>query len=167
MRLHLGCGTRKYHGFLGVDISPLKGVDVVCDLQKAPWPFKDSCISEFLLIDVIEHLNDTITVMEEIWRIGKPQALVSIIAPYYNSLGAFQDPTHVRFFTEHTFDYFTVENTTPLSLYNFYSHARFTIVKIEPFQMPLLKLLPSRVQWFLAHHLATVHALDVALRVSK
>jgi hypothetical protein len=34
-----GCGTAKTPGALGVDPLPLKGVDVVCDLTRFPWPF--------------------------------------------------------------------------------------------------------------------------------
>jgi SAM-dependent methyltransferase len=154
-------------GFFGLDIAPLPGVDVVCDLERIPWPFKDSSGDEVVLFNILEHLPNTIKTMEEIWRICKPGALVRILVPYYNSPGAFQDPTHVRFFSERTFDYFTDDSATELSEYNYYSFARFEINSIDFQQRQLLCFFPRRAQVFLAHHLATVHGLDVRLRTRK
>jgi SAM-dependent methyltransferase len=151
-------------GFIGVDISPLSGANVLCDLQKQPWPFKDSAIDECYLSHTLEHLPNTIQAMEEIWRICKPGAILRIIEPYYNSPGASQDPTHVRFFTERTFDYFTEDHATELSHLNYYTRARFNIVTMDFQQRPLLRYLPKRLQLFLAHHLATVDALDVGVK---
>src|SRR3989442_13498144 len=156
MKLHLGCGTSKLAGFVGADISPLTGVDVLCDLETHPWPFKDSSVDECCLFNILEHLTDTVHAMEEIWRICTPGAIVRIIVPYYNSPGAFQDPTHVRFFTERTFEYFTEDHTTGLSQYNYYSRARFEILTIDFQQRQLLRYLPKRLQLLLGHHLATV-----------
>jgi SAM-dependent methyltransferase len=167
LKLHLGCGKSILPGHKGVDISPQAGVNVVCDLAKTPWPFLDSSIGTCVLFNLLEHLPDTIRVMEELWRITKSGGMVHIQVPYYNSAGAFQDPTHVKFFTERTFDYFTVDGTTELSHYNYYSHARFEIEKLDFHQRPLLKRLPRRVQIFLGHHLATIQALDVVLKTVK
>lgn len=44
--------------------------------------------------------------MEEIYRILKPGGKIRIIAPYYASMRAIQDPTHVRSIGEVTFMYF-------------------------------------------------------------
>jgi len=167
MKLHLGCGKSKLPGFVGVDITSLEGVDVLCDLERIPWPFLTSSVDECVLFHILEHLRNTVQVMEEVWRICQPGAIVRIIVPYYNSPGAFQDPTHVRFFTERTFDYFTQDNATELSVYNYYSKARFDIVGIELQGRRAVKRLPRRLQLFLAHHLATCHSLDVRLRARK
>jgi len=42
VRLDLGCGPNKQHGFIGVDAVALEGVDIVCDLESHPWPFPTS-----------------------------------------------------------------------------------------------------------------------------
>jgi len=44
--------------------------------------------------------------MEEVYRILKPNGKIRIIAPYYTSMRAIQDPTHVRSIGEVTFMYF-------------------------------------------------------------
>lgn len=167
LKLHLGCGKSVLPGYTGVDLSPQPGVSVVCDLSRTPWPFQDSSAGQCILFNLLEHLPDTIQVMEELWRVTRPGGVVHIQVPYYNSAGAFQDPTHVKFFTERTFDYFTVDGTTELSHYNYYSHARFEIMRLDFHQRPFLKRLPRRVQIFLGHHLATIQALDVVLRPVK
>ena len=167
MKIYFGCGKHRVEGFIGVDKIKTDTVDIVHDMNVYPYPFADDTIDEVLLIDILEHLPDTIKVMEEIWRICRNGAVVRILVPYYNSPGACQDPTHKSFFTENTFDYLTEAGTTPLSHYNYYSSARFKILSLVPNQRRLLRTFPTRIQWFLAHHLATIHSLKFELEVSK
>jgi hypothetical protein len=44
--------------------------------------------------------------MEELHRIAKPNAKVVFKVPYGSSDRAFEDPTHVRQYFLHSFDYF-------------------------------------------------------------
>ena len=117
--------------------------------------------------NILEHLPDTIRVMEEVWRVCGNGARINIAVPYYNAPGAFQDPTHVKCFTENSFDYFTPDQDTALSCYNYYTKARFKIASIRPMQRKVFNKLPVRVQWFLAHHFATVHGLEFDLLAVK
>lgn len=167
MKLYFGCGKHKVDGFVGVDKLRMETVNVVHDMNLFPYPFSDNSIEEVLLLNILEHLPNTIRVMEEIWRICKDCAPLKILVPYYNSPGAYQDPTHVSFFTEHTFDYFTEDGTSELSVYNYYSIARFKIVSIIPYQRPMLNILPKRIQWFLAHHFSTIHSMEFCIQTVK
>jgi hypothetical protein len=167
LKLHLGCGEVKFPGFVGVDMAPLPGVDVVHDLRSFPWPFEDNCAEEVVMHNILEHLPDTVGTMIEVWRICQPRALIRIMVPYYNSRAACDDPTHCRFFTERSWDYFTDDGARQWSRFNFYSHARFDIESIELSQPRLLRLMPRRAQLFLAHRLATVAAMDVRLHARK
>jgi hypothetical protein len=72
----------------------------------------------------MEHISDLVSVMEEVWRVCKNGATVTIGVPYYTSVGAFRDPTHKRFFTFDTFDHFTDTKGLP----SFYSYAKFKIL---------------------------------------
>lgn len=127
--LDIGCGKRKYESknpkdkVIGLDIVKLIGVDVVHDLEKFPWPFKDNEFDMVLADNVLEHVSDLIKTMEEIHRISKNGSTIKINVPYFSYCGAYQDPTHKKFFTTNTFWYFTKE--CPL---NYYSKARFKIV---------------------------------------
>jgi hypothetical protein len=167
MNLYFGCGKDKVDGFLGIDRVKTGAVDIIHDMNTFPYPFDDNSVNNVLLSHILEHLPDTIRVMEEIWRICKNSAMIRVVVPYYNSPGQHHDPTHVRFFTEHSFDYFTEDGATELSAYNYYSVARFKIVSIVPGQKKILGILPKRIQWFLAHHLSTVHSIEFKFQVIK
>ena len=104
--LDLGCGTAKVPGAIGVDRFPLEGVDVVHDLREFPYPFPDNEVDVVYLNDVIEHLPDTIGTMEEVYRICKSRAKVFIRVLNWNSPLMWSDPTHVRAFTDKSFDFF-------------------------------------------------------------
>ena len=38
IQLDIGCGANKQPGFVGIDIRPLDGVDIIHDLEVQPWP---------------------------------------------------------------------------------------------------------------------------------
>ena len=121
--LDIGCGRDKKSGYIGVDKVKLPGVDIICDIEHG-LPFKDDSIGGIRVIQVLEHVKDLILVMEEFGRVCKNGAKIEILVPYWNSVGAFRDPTHRRFFAYRTFDHFT-EN---IGLPNYYCKAHFIIV---------------------------------------
>lgn len=105
IKIILGGGTRAQEGWVNLDILDLPEVDIICNLNKG-IPLPDNSVIEVKARHILEHLDDTVKIMEEIWRVCKPNARVFIKSPYYTSIGAFKDPTHKRFFTERTFEYF-------------------------------------------------------------
>ena len=105
MKLNIGCGKNRLSGYINLDISPNVGADVVRDIERG-LPFNDDMFDEVFSSHTLEHVRDLIFVMNEIWRVCRADALVRIIVPHYKSSGAFRDPTHVRFFTEDSFQYF-------------------------------------------------------------
>ncbi len=124
VRLDIGCGRSKFKGTLGVDIVALPGVDVVADLTRG-LPFRDNSISEIYTSHTLEHVDNLPAVMEELWRVCKPNALVHIWVPHASCpFVTWIDPTHKRGMTIETFSYFNPA-TNHLS---YYSKARFEIV---------------------------------------
>ena len=55
---------------------------------------------------VMERVRDLIPFMEAVYRVCKSGAEFQVAVPYYTARGAFRDPSHVRFITEDTFQYF-------------------------------------------------------------
>lgn len=106
LRLDIACGQNKTKDYFGVDIAKTKDVDLVYDLEKFPWPFADNSVSDAVCNHYIEHTKDLIKFMDEVYRILKPGCKIAISAPYYNSIRAWQDPTHTRVISEATFLYF-------------------------------------------------------------
>ena len=105
MRLNLGCGSQAKDGWVNLDIAAQAGVDVVHDLDVGPWPFEDRTAEQIEAWDVFEHVADPVLFMTECHRILRPFKYLHVHTPHYTSPDAFTDPTHRRFPTEHTFDY--------------------------------------------------------------
>ncbi len=103
--LDIGCGNNKMPGAIGLDKRACKGVNVISDFEQG-LPFKTGCIKTVFLRHVIEHVDDLIQFMEELFRVCQKDAKIIIEAPYYSSRGAFRDPTHRHFISEDTFQYF-------------------------------------------------------------
>ena len=98
MKLNLGSGLNIMKGWINVDSTKKDGADVAHDLEIFPYPFRDNQFTEILMDNVLEHLGDTIKVMEELHRISKPNAIIRIIVPHYSGCMAFGHLTHKRFF---------------------------------------------------------------------
>lgn len=131
VKLDIGCGSNKQEGgFIGIDIRPLPGVDIVQDLEKFPWPLPDNCASLAVSSHVIEHINPArgifLQFMDEVWRILKPGGRFVIAVPYAGSQGYWQDPTHCNGCNEVTWAYFDPMDLS--GLYNIYKPKPWRIV---------------------------------------
>ncbi|MEM4160617.1 MAG: methyltransferase domain-containing protein [Thermoplasmata archaeon] len=136
-RLNIGCGKDikpRSEGWINLDCIPLPGVDVVWDIKKTPWPFKDNQFDFIYCSHILEHIphyigrdeDGLIIVMKEIYRVLKPGGKIEIKVPYYKDENAVKDPTHCRLFDIETFDYFTTSHWG-----NYYSGLNFKIVLKE------------------------------------
>ena len=109
-KLNLGCGVDTRKGFVNLDIIKHPGVDVVHDLNNLPLPFESNSFDYILCNAILEHLPNMIYVMEELWRISKPNAIIEIDVPHFSGELAYRDPTHVKFFHSKTFDAWDINN---------------------------------------------------------
>ena len=107
--VELGCGQTKQNvefyeqnlnvsptKIIGVDIADIEGVDVVHDLTKFPYPFKDESIDVIYTCHFLEHLDgdERMKFFNECYRIMKVGGKMRHVHPYYKSVRAVQDPTH-------------------------------------------------------------------------
>lgn len=136
MKLNLGAGNDIRAGFVNHDIAELPGINVVHNLNIYPWPWNDAEFDEIVANDLLEHLDDFMKSMEELFRILKPGGIVKVKVPYWNSVTCHADPTHKRGFHEMRFHFFDPDS--PLCKERaYYTHARFHVEKeafiIAPF----------------------------------
>lgn len=105
--LQLGCGDYPLDGAVNHDLTKhADHVDVTHDLNVLPWPWENNEFTRIVAIDVFEHLRiDIQEWLDECWRILTPGGKLELRVPYYAHENAFTDPTHRRFFTAKTFDY--------------------------------------------------------------
>ena len=54
--LDIGCGGAKQDGFVGMDIRPLDGVDIVHNVLKFPWPLEDNSVIQAVSSHLVEHI---------------------------------------------------------------------------------------------------------------
>ena len=87
--LNLGSGRKKIPTAVNLDINPSTHPNVVYDLNRQPWPFRDNQFREVLAYDIIEHLVDIVAVMEEIHRVCDENAVVRITVPHFSSAWMF------------------------------------------------------------------------------
>jgi len=108
-KLNVGCGKDIKKDYINIDVVKLPGVDVVHNLNKFPWPFKDDKFDEILCSHVLEHVTDFERTIKEIHRILKKGGIVKITVPHFSGVGAWTCPQHKRAFGYFTFDFFCEE----------------------------------------------------------
>ncbi|HEV3059694.1 MAG TPA: methyltransferase domain-containing protein [Vicinamibacterales bacterium] len=100
----LGGGIDGRPGWITVDRAgaAMKYADLM-----QPWPFEDGSVGAFRASDLLEHLPDKQFTMREIHRCLRPGGWLLSMTPSTDGRGAFMDPTHVSFFNENSFWYWT------------------------------------------------------------
>jgi len=169
--LHLGSGKDFKPECFNVDINAAWGPDAVLDIASATLlrsslattrfgkiTLDDESFEGAIANDVLEHITDLTTAMTNLLRLLKPGGVFDIVVPYDLSLGAWQDPTHVRAFNERSWLYYTEWHW-----YLGWTEARFDIVLFE-LQMSPFGLELQRAGKGTEEILRTPRAVD-ALRV--
>jgi len=110
VRLNLGCGSSAVAGMVNVDVADIPGVDVVHDLDVVPWPWADGSASGIIAQDLFEHVGNPVGFMTESHRVLRAGGDLLMKVPHFRHQDAYTDPTHRRFCTEHTWDYW-IEGT--------------------------------------------------------
>lgn len=125
--LDIGCGITPRNPYnqqsvWGVDITIPDSLDqnqfIACNVCCEPLPFPDNYFDSVSAYDFLEHvprqlfLDGQLTLpflnlINEIYRILKPNGLFYAVTPAFPSEEAFVDPTHVNIITRKTHRYFT------------------------------------------------------------
>jgi len=107
VRLHLGSGRTRIDGFINIDQIP--GSDLCLDLNRDRLPFADDSADCVFAFHALEHLDNYLFALGEIWRVLRHGARLLISVPYvtlseYNLV----NPYHRQHFSEHSFDFFDI-----------------------------------------------------------
>lgn len=134
------------------------------DLDQIPWgkalsaeskirgQIQDNSVGVLRAFDAIEHLKSPIHTMNESYRVLAPGGFLFIQVPSTDGRGAFQDPTHVSFWNENSFWYYTRS-----------SHSRYVPDFKGRFQVGKLRsFFPS--DWHRDNHIPYVEAHLIALK---
>jgi SAM-dependent methyltransferase len=106
-KLNLGCGKDIKNGYVNLDFVKIEGIDVVHNLNKTPYPFKDETFEEIYASSVLEHLDgDWFKIIGELYRILKKEGILIIKVPHFSNAVAFME-NHRRFFRYRSFEDFS------------------------------------------------------------
>ena len=97
-KLNFGSGKSIKKGFVNVDLHKYPGVDKSFNFEEIPYPFEDNTFDYVETIQVMEHLENTMEVLEELHRIIKNKGILHIEVPYFRGIPAYAI-THKRFFS--------------------------------------------------------------------
>jgi SAM-dependent methyltransferase len=133
--LDIGCGPIPRNFFsadevYGIDVAPMASSFIATvDLAVEPIPFGDSEFEFVTAFDFIEHVprvlyvphrrNAFVELMNEIYRVLKPDGRFYSHTPAYPHGAAFRDPTHVNIITEETFPIYFDDRHRLASVYGF------------------------------------------------
>jgi SAM-dependent methyltransferase len=104
--LDLGAAHNKPANYLGVDQYAGPDVDIVADVANG-IDLPDSSVGVIRAVDFLEHITDKIAIFNEMYRLLAHGGMLLSLTPSTDGRGAFQDPTHVAFYNENSFWYFT------------------------------------------------------------
>lgn len=133
--LDIGCGNKPWNPFhaertFGVDIRANEEENIrYADLAIEPIPFADRQFDYVTAGDFIEHVPRVIyaparrfpfvELMNEIWRVLKPEGIFMARTPVYPFSPAFRDPTHVNIISHETFPLYFDNEHRLAAMYGF------------------------------------------------
>ena len=125
-KIDIGGGLYPRKVYESVDI---KNGDIEADLNKK-WPFKDNEIGVINASHILEHLVDKHHSMSEIHRVLAHGGYAFIDVPSTDGRGAFQDPTHVSYWNQNSFLYYT---TSQLGQFIYNKDIRFQSLDLQTY----------------------------------
>jgi SAM-dependent methyltransferase len=87
-----------------VDIDIQNKPDVVADLNRFPYPFRDSSVDKVVAKHILEHLDNLYGIFREVHRILKNDGDFIIEVPHFSSRVAYSEPEHNRYYSYFMFD---------------------------------------------------------------
>jgi glycosyltransferase involved in cell wall biosynthesis len=106
LALDLGAAHNRPPCYIGVDQYPGEDVDIVAKLPDR-MPIDDNSVGVIRAVDFLEHVADKVALINELYRVLAPGGLLLSQTPSSDGRGAYQDPTHVAFYNENSFWYYT------------------------------------------------------------
>jgi SAM-dependent methyltransferase len=104
LKVDIGGGLNPYPGYFTVDLRDTANLQA--DLNNG-IPLPDNSVGVLNASHIIEHLHDKTKIMAEIHRVLAHGGWAFIDVPSTDGRGAFQDPTHVSYWNENSFLYYT------------------------------------------------------------
>jgi SAM-dependent methyltransferase len=159
-KLNFGCGRDikpKKEGWVNVDVQKGEGIDKSFNFENFPYPFKDNTFDYVLIKEVLEHMIDIKLVMNELWRIGKKDAIIEVFVPYWNHSAAHNAPDHKHCFNKRTFEVICEKDTQA----EINPENKFELIEIELIPTRMKRIFPVFILNFLDRFL---HGIFIGIK---
>lgn len=138
LRLHLGCGDKRFEGYTNVDFCITDATDAICNIEKLPWPDRSAQIVE--CHHVLEHISHrkVEAVLREWHRVLQPGGLLVIECPDFDrTVKEYLDGNDDRLFSifgiQHKEGHFHLSGQSPARLARLLETIGFSpVVQAEP-----------------------------------
>ena len=106
-RLNLGSGEDYKPGWVNLDYNKRYKTDIIHNLDKFPYPFKNNEFDLVYCSHVLEHVDDFFRTLKELSRILKKEGILHLKVPHFSNGNGYSDLSHKRFFGWFTFNHLT------------------------------------------------------------
>lgn len=152
LALDLGSAHGKPEGYEGVDTVWAEDVNHLGDIFDVLAEQADNSVGVIRAVDFLEHIPDKVRLFNEFYRVLAHGGMLLSLTPSTDGRGAYQDPTHVAFYNENSFWYFTDES--------FAQYVRDITCRFQVSR--LVTSYPS--QWHEEHNISYVTANLIAIK---
>ena len=169
IRLNLGCGRDIVDGWVNIDHVERPGVDLVFDLERCgeePLPYEDDSVVEISLSHVLEHVQNALPLMEELYRVAANNCLCTIRVPHGASDDAWTDPTHIRPYFRGSFGYFSQPHYWRAD-YGYRGDWQPEKIHLMVDERKYGWMKPKRLRYAVSHERNMVHEIVAELRAVK
>lgn len=84
LRLHLGCGSKHFDGYVNVDLWISEATDVICDITRLPWPDNSAvAVESYHVVEHISHQKISQT-LKEWYRVLQPDGTLIVECPHFD-----------------------------------------------------------------------------------
>lgn len=150
-KIDLGGGFNCPAGYKSIDLA---GADITANLSKG-IPLPDNSVGIIRAHDFLEHIADKQFMMSEIHRVLADGGWALISVPSTDGRGAFQDPTHISYWNENAFWYWTRKELA--------QYIRNDKIKFQEFRLETI--FPS--EWYKQNNISYVVANLAAIKSDK
>jgi SAM-dependent methyltransferase len=132
LKLDLGCGsTKRGPDYVGVDLLPGPGVDVVGDVVDVLRSLPGDRVSEIYTSHFLEHVEDLTGLMLEVERVLLPDGVLIVHVPHFSNPYFCSDPTHRRPFGLYTLSYYADDQLFRRRVPRYGHEARLRLERVE------------------------------------
>jgi ubiquinone/menaquinone biosynthesis C-methylase UbiE len=108
VKIQFGAGKRKLKGFVNVDVDNRFNPEILWDMNKFPYPFKNNSAEKIICEMTLEHINEPTRAIDEFHRIINKQGYIYILVPHFSHHGSHLAEWHISVFNT---DYFWARKT--------------------------------------------------------